>query len=85
MDSIEKKSHAVRLAGSRDQYRALSRTTRTLLRSDKERYVRNLADVVESHLNANDLKPAYRSLKKLRSKSTSRVSVIQTADGNADG
>ena len=44
---------------------------------------------VEGHLNANDLKPAYRALKKLCSKSTSQVSAIRTADGclvsNADG
>ena len=42
-----------------------------------------------SHLNANDLKLAYRALKKLHSKFISRVSVIQTADGclisDADG
>ena len=39
LDSIEK-SRAVRLTGSHDQYRALSRRTRTLLRRDKERYVK---------------------------------------------
>ena len=32
-------------------------------------------------LNANDLRPAYRALKKLCSKSTSQVSAIRTADG----
>ena len=85
MDSIEK-SRAARLAGSWDQYRALSHKTRTLLRRDKERYVRSLAEDVEDHLNVNDLKPAYRALKKLRSKSTSWVSAIQTADvSDADG
>ena len=67
----------------------LSRRTRTLLRRDKERYVRDLAEDVECHLNANDLRPAYRALKKLLSKSTSQVSAIRTADGclvsNADG
>ena len=61
----------------------------TLLRRDKERYVRGLAEDVECHLNANVLRPAYRALKKLRSKSTSQVSAIQTADGclvsDADG
>ena len=36
LDSIEK-SRAARLAGNQDQYRALSRRTRTLLRRDKER------------------------------------------------
>ena len=48
---------------------------------DKERYVRSFAEDVEDHLNANNLNPAYRALKKLRSKSISRVSAIQTADG----
>ena len=37
-----------------------------------------VADDVEDHLNANDLKPAYRILKKLSSKSTSRISSIRT-------
>ncbi|KAG0720264.1 Cytochrome P450 6k1 [Chionoecetes opilio] len=47
----------------------------------KERYVRSLAEDVKGHLNANDLRPAYRALKKLRSKSPSRASAIRTADG----
>ena len=88
LDSIEE-SRAARLAGNRDQYRTLSRRTRAFLRRDKERYVRGLAEDVECHLNANDLRPAYRALKKLRSKSTSQVSAIRTADGrlvsDADG
>ena len=88
LDSIEE-SRAARLAGNRDQYRALSRRTRTLLRRDKERYVRSLAEDVEGHLNANDLRPAFRALKKLRSKSTPQLSAIRTADGclvsDADG
>ena len=46
-----------------------------------ERYVRGLAEDVECHLNANDLRPAYRALKKVHSKSTSQVSAIRTADG----
>ena len=58
LDSI-KKSRAARLAGSRDQYRALSHRTRTLLRRDEERYVRSIAEDVEDHSNANDLKLAY--------------------------
>ncbi|KAG0725162.1 DNA replication licensing factor MCM4 [Chionoecetes opilio] len=80
LEKIEE-SRAARLAGNRDQHRALSRRTRTLLRRDKERYVRSLAEDVEGHLNANDLRPAYRALKKLRSKSPSRASAIRTADG----
>ena len=51
LESIEE-SHAARLAGAHDQYRALSCKTRTLLRIDKERYVRGLAEDVECHLNA---------------------------------
>ncbi|KAG0721028.1 hypothetical protein GWK47_047281 [Chionoecetes opilio] len=65
-------SCAARLAGNQDQHRALSRRTRTLLGRDKDRYVRSLAEDVEGHLNANDLRPAYRALKKLRSKFLSR-------------
>ncbi|KAG0730184.1 LINE-1 retrotransposable element ORF2 protein [Chionoecetes opilio] len=80
LEKIEE-SRAARLAGNRDQHRALSRRTRTLLRRDKEKYVRSLAEDVEGHLNANDLRPAYRALKKLRSKSPSRASAIRTADG----
>ncbi|KAG0712996.1 TBC1 domain family member 16 [Chionoecetes opilio] len=80
LEKIEE-SRAARLAGNRDQHRALSCRTRTLLGRDKERYVRSLAEDVEGHLNANDLRPAYRALKKLRSKSPSRASAIRTADG----
>ena len=80
LENIEK-GRAARLAGNRDQHRALLRRTRALLRRDKERYVRSLAEEVEGHLNVNDLRPAYRALKKLRSKPTSQVSSIQAADG----
>ncbi|KAG0730078.1 Cysteine protease ATG4D [Chionoecetes opilio] len=65
-----------------DQYRALSRRTRTLLGRDKERCGRRLAKDVEGHLNANDLRPAYRVLKKLRLKSLSRACAIRAADGH---
>ena len=59
----------------------LAHRTRALLRRNKKRYVRGLAEDVECHLNSNDLRPAYQSLKKLHSKSTSQVSAIRTADG----
>ena len=36
---------------------------------------------LEGHLNTNNFKPVYRALKKVRSKSTSRMSAIRTADG----
>ena len=70
LECIEE-SRAARLDGDHDQYRALSRRARTLLRRDKERYVKVLANYVEYHLNANNLRLAYRALKKLRYKSTS--------------
>lgn len=42
------------LAWNRDQYRALARRTKTLVRRDRDRYVRSLAEEVEGQLNAND-------------------------------
>ncbi|KAG0711917.1 Peroxisomal N(1)-acetyl-spermine/spermidine oxidase [Chionoecetes opilio] len=80
LEKIEE-SRAARLAGNQDQHRALSRRTRTLLGRDKERYVRSLAEDVEGQLNANDLRLAYRALKKLRSKTPFRASAIRAADG----
>lgn len=74
-------SRAARLAGNHDQYRTLVRRTRALLRRDKERYVRDLAEEVEGCLSANNLQPAFRALKKLRSKPTTQVNTIRKADG----
>ena len=56
LNSTEK-SCTARLAGNWDQYKALSRRTRILLRRDNERYVRSLIEDFEVHLNANDLQP----------------------------
>lgn len=80
LETIEA-SRAARLAGKTDLYRTLSRRTRALLRRDKERHVRELVEDVEGCLNANNLQPAFRALKKLRSKSSTRTSTIRTADG----
>ena len=63
-----KKSCAAGLAGNQAQYRTLSHRTRTFLRGDKERYFSGLVEEVEGHFSANDLRPAYRALRKLRSK-----------------
>ena len=88
LECIEE-SCAARFAGEHDQYKALSRRTKPLLRRNKERYVRGLPEDAECHLNANDLRPAYRALNKLHSKSISQMSAVQTADGclisDADG
>ncbi|KAG0724089.1 hypothetical protein GWK47_041387 [Chionoecetes opilio] len=80
LENIEE-SRAARHVGNQDQYRAMSPRTRTLLRRDKERDVRILAEDVEGYLNANDLRPRNRALKKLRFKSPSRASAIRAADG----
>ena len=63
-----KTSCAAGLAGNQAQYRILSHRTRTFLRGDKERYFSGLVEEVEGHFSANDLRPAYRALRKLRSK-----------------
>ena len=59
------------------------------MKRDKVKYVRSITKDGEGHLNANDLKPAYRILKKFHSKSTCRVSAIRTANcclvSDADG
>ena len=68
LECIEE-SCAARFAGNHDQNRALSHRTRAHLRRDKK-YFRGLAEDVECHLNANDLRPAYEALKKLQFKST---------------
>ena len=75
LESIEE-SRAAKLAVNHDQHRALPLRIRTLLKRDKERYVRGLAEDVECLLNANDLRPAYRALKKLCSKLISQMSAI---------
>lgn len=70
-----------RPAGNNDQCRALAFRTRARRTRDKERYVRGLAKMFEGDLKVNDLSPAYEALKKLCSKSTSRVSSIRAVDG----
>ena len=81
MLNIVEESRAARLAGNLRQHRNLTRSAKALLRRDKERYVRGIAEQVEGHFRANDLSPAYRALKKLRSKSSPQVSSVRTADG----
>ena len=74
-------SRTARLAGDRVQYRTLTRRARAHLREDKESYVRGIAEEVEDNFNANFLRPAYRALNMLRSKSAPQVSSIRSADG----
>ncbi len=42
-------SRAARLAGDLDRHRNLTRSARASLKTDKERYVRGIAEEVESH------------------------------------
>ena len=74
-------SRAARLAGSREQHRLLSRQARAMLRRDKETYVREIAGEVEGRFHVNDLRSAYRALRKLRSRPVSRLNSVWTADG----
>lgn len=59
-------NRAARLGGNSEGYKIMSRMIKTLLRRDKESYVRGLADDVEGCLKANDYRRAFRALKKLR-------------------
>ena len=79
---IIEKSRTARLAGNRDQYRTRTRRARASLREDEESYVGGIAEEVEDNFNANFLRPAYRALKMLRSKSAPQVSSIRAADGH---
>lgn len=55
-------------------------TFRALLKKEKKRYVRGLAEEVKGHLNANDLRPAYWARKKRYFKSTPWVNSILATD-----
>ncbi|XP_069983755.1 uncharacterized protein [Penaeus vannamei] len=50
--------------------------TRSLLRRDKEQFIRSLAEEVEGHFLVNDLRPAYQALRKLNSKPSSQVTAV---------
>lgn len=58
LENIEE-SRAARLDGDLDRHRTLSRRTRILLHTEKERHVKSLPEDVEGGLNANDLRPAF--------------------------
>lgn len=64
------------MAGDLDRYRTRSQRIRTLLRRDKERYVRGFAIDVKGCLHANGSRTALQTLKKLCSKSTSQKSTV---------
>ena len=72
---------AARLAGDRELHRSLARRTRSLLRRDKEQQIRELAEEVEGHFLVNDLRPAYRALRKLNAKPSPQMTAVRSADG----
>ena len=57
------------------------RRSRSLLRRDKEQFIRNLAEEVEGHFLVNDLRPAYQTLRKLNSKLSSQVTTVRSVSG----
>ena len=74
-------SRAARLDGDHVLHRQLSRSARASLRKDKERYVRGIAEELEGHFQKNDLRPAFRALRELQSKSSSHTSSVRSGDG----
>ncbi|XP_069980167.1 uncharacterized protein [Penaeus vannamei] len=51
-----------------------SNTFNSLVRRDKEQFIRSLAEEVEGHILVNDLRPAYQALRKLNSQALFTVS-----------
>ena len=72
---------AARLTGDRELHRSHVRRTRSLLRRDKEQFIRSLAEEVEGHFLVNDLRPAYQALRKLNSKPSSQVTAVRSVSG----
>jgi len=74
-------SRAARLDGNHVLHRELSCSARASLRMDQERYIRGIADELEGHFAQNDLRPAFRTLRELRSKSISQLGSVRAEDG----
>ncbi|XP_069977663.1 uncharacterized protein [Penaeus vannamei] len=72
--------HMACLNGNRGLRRSLVCKARTLLRRDKEQFIRNLAEEV-GHFLVNDLHPAYQALRKLNSNHSSQTSAVHSMDG----
>lgn len=68
------------LNGNQNLRRSLVRRSRTLLRRDKEQFIRNLAAEV-GHFFVNDLRPVYQTLRKLNSNPSPRMSAVRSVDG----
>ncbi|XP_069990641.1 uncharacterized protein [Penaeus vannamei] len=73
--------HVARLTGDRDLHRSQVRKTQSLLKRDKEQFIRSLAEEVESHSSVNDLRPVYQTLRKLNSKPSSWVMAVHLISG----
>ena len=51
------------------------------MRRDKEQFISNLVEEVESRFLVNDLRPAYQALRKLNSKPSSQTTAVCSASG----
>ena len=79
--AIVDESRAARLMGDRRRHRELVRRCRVQLRVDRERVASELAREAEDGFNRNNLRPAFRAIKRLSSVSTPGVNTLLKTDG----
>ncbi|XP_069981048.1 uncharacterized protein [Penaeus vannamei] len=72
---------AARLTGDWEFHHSHVRRTRSLLRKDKEQFIRSLAKEVEGHFLVNDLPPAYQALRKPNSKPSFKATAVCLVSG----
>ncbi|XP_069969587.1 uncharacterized protein [Penaeus vannamei] len=80
LETLEATERVASSHGSSER-RSLVRRAQTLLRSDKEQFIRNIAEEVDGYFLANDLRPTYQALRKLNSNPSSRMIAIRSVDG----
>ena len=74
-------SYAARLVGDKRRDRELLKRNMAQLQADRERVVSELAREVEDGFNRNNLRPAYRVIKRLSSVPAPAVSTLHKEDG----
>ena len=74
-------SRAARLAGDNRRHSDLVKRNKAQLRAVRERVVSELAGEAEDGFNRNDLRPAYRAIKRLSSVPAPAVSTLLKDDG----
>ncbi|XP_037783505.1 uncharacterized protein LOC119579665 [Penaeus monodon] len=80
LNTIEMR-HVAKLDGNHVLHRELSCSVRASLRMDQRRYARGIVEELEGHFAQNDLRPAFRALRELRSNSISHLGSVRTEDG----